>query len=77
MTEKCGCCNNSKKYSNVCKNRGCKGTICKNCNYCNICYNCNCHRFPGHFMLVQRLECKNSCTTLDYSFHIGKLKCHN
>lgn len=79
MTKKCGCCNNKAKlintphqYSNVCTVRDCYGKVCSNCNYCNICYNCNCHKFPGHFMSVERLKCKNSCLVLNYSFTIKK-----
>jgi hypothetical protein len=79
MKEKCGCCNYNgylKVYSNISNIRNCMGTTCKNSNYCNTCYNCNCHSFPGHFMSVNRLKCKNSCITLNYSFDILKFKCY-
>lgn len=75
----CGCCNtksrtmhHSNHYSVPCNKRDCRGRVCKNCNYCNTCYNCNCHSFPGHFMSVERLTCNNTCLVMNYSFNIKK-----
>ena len=75
--KKCSSCNNylsikndslnSTRYYNHSNN----SINCKKYKNCNICYNCNCHKYPGHFMSVQRLNCKNNLINLNVTFNIN------
>lgn len=66
----CGCCIKRKEISRPCGIRDCRGRACGDCNYCNTCLNCRCHKYPGHFMSVNKFDCRNSCKLINYSFKL-------